>query len=842
MGGAGHAARTGDRERRFDTLRQQLQAVRETGGLMEKYICIHGHFYQPPRENPWLEEVEAQDSAYPYHDWNDRINAECYAPNTASRIIDGEGKVNIIGNNYASISFNFGPTLLSWMERHAPDTYQSIQDAERLSSERFSGHGSAMAQAYNHIIMPLANRRDKYTQIFWGIRDFEHRFNRYPEGVWLPETAVDSETLDICAELGILFTILSPYQASAVRKIGNGQWHEATGGKIDPTMPYRCHLPSGRHIAIFFYDGPISNDIAFGGLLRRGENFAHRLVSAFSPGDPRPQLVHIATDGETYGHHHKFGDMALGYCLHYIQKNHLAVITNYGEYLARHPPTHEVRIAENTSWSCAHGIERWRSDCGCNSGAHPSWNQAWRAPLRHALDWLRDTLVPFYEAEAGRFFYDPWVARNDYIGIVLHRSQENLETFFNEHSSRELSEEEKVRALQLLELQRNAMLMYTSCGWFFDEISGIETVQVLQYACRVIQLAEALGSSPLEQAFILHLRKASSNLPQLGDGARVYERHVKPALVDFMRLGAHYAIASLFKEYPEKTQFYCYAADSDIYRHIVSGKAHLFVLRARLQSVVTREQARISAAVLHLGDHNINCGVHYYSGEESSHAMRTAITETFERADMLGVIKLMEQYFDANNYSLADLFRDEQRKLLGTILQPTLDRIYNSVSQICGDNCAVIDFLQNLNMPIPNDMLRIMSYKANVELKRMFSDGMNVAALETLIDEVGRWSLKIEAADISLKASAWINGMMEKIERHPDGIALMDAIAKTVGLLGRISVPLNLWKTQNIYFMLDQNIHHRSPAGPLSDFGSRSEDWISAFHRLGEQLRIRELP
>jgi len=271
---------------------------------MSRFICIHGHFYQPPRENPWLEEVELQDSAYPYHDWNERITAECYAPNTASRTLDAERKIIDIVNNYSKISFNFGPSLLSWLERHKPDVYQAVIEADKKSQGLFSGHGSALAQAYNHLIMPLANSQDKRTQVIWGIRDFQYRFHREPEGMWLAETAVDLQTLEFLAEHQIKFTILAPSQAHKVRKINDGKWHDVSGGKIDPKAPYICRLPSGKSIALFFYDGPISHELAFGRLLKSGEGFAKKLISAFPKDNQEPQLVHIATDGETYGHHH----------------------------------------------------------------------------------------------------------------------------------------------------------------------------------------------------------------------------------------------------------------------------------------------------------------------------------------------------------------------------------------------------------------------------------------------------------------------------------------------------------------------------------------------------------
>ena len=468
----------------------------------ERFVCIHGHFYQPPRENPWLEEIERQPSAVPYHDWNERITAECYAPNAEA-------------GNYARISFNFGPTLLSWMEKKKPELYRAVLESDRQSMRNFSGHGSAIAQAYNHIILPLANRRDRVTQVAWGIRDFEIRFGRKPEGMWLPETAVDVESLEILAEQGILFTVLAPHQAL---------------GPVDTRQAYTVSLPSGRKIALFFYNGDISRAVAFEKLLASGEQFARRLAGAFDPAQQGPQLAHIAADGETYGHHYKLGDRALTACLLALENSGAARVTNYAEYLSKHPPSKEVEIAEKTSWSCSHGIDRWWAHCGCSSGAHPEWNQEWRTPLRNGLDQLRDAAVPLYEREAGKLFADPWAARDRYIGVVMDRSRPSEEAFFKEQMGRVPAEPERTTALKLLELQRNALLMYTSCGWFFDDISGIETVQVLQYAGRVIQLASELFGQDLEPPFLEILALAKSNVPEQGDGRRVYEAFVRKNL------------------------------------------------------------------------------------------------------------------------------------------------------------------------------------------------------------------------------------------------------------------------------------------------------------------------
>ena len=362
---------------------------------MDHFVCVHGHFYQPPRENAWLEAVEVQDSAYPYHDWNQRVSAECYAPNASSRLLNTDGKVRDINNNYGHISFDVGPTLLSWLATEVPEAYAGVLAGDALTRERF-GHGSAMAQAYNHLILPLANRRDKRTQVLWGLEDFRHRFGRDPEGMWLPETAVDLESLDLMAEAGMRFAILSPHQANRIRPLdaGDDAWQDVSGSKVDPTRAYLCLLADGRSINLFFYDGPVSQAIAFENLLANGQRLAERLLGTLSGDRDRPQLVNIATDGESYGHHFKGGDMALAYALEVIEKGDGAKVTNYAAFLDANPPKHQVEILENSSWSCIHGIERWRSDCGCNTGAHPGWNQAWRAPLREAMDWLRDELAP----------------------------------------------------------------------------------------------------------------------------------------------------------------------------------------------------------------------------------------------------------------------------------------------------------------------------------------------------------------------------------------------------------------------------------------------------------------
>ena len=486
---------------------------------MNKFICIHGHFYQPPRENPWLEAITYQESAYPFHDWNERINAECYAPNTRARILDEKGVVIVRVNNYSKISFDFGPTLLSWMEFKAPDTYQAVLEADKISRETFSGHGSAMAQCYSHMIMPLAGSKDKYTQVYWGIRDFEFRFKRLPEGMWLPETAVDLETLQIMADLGIRFTVLAPHQAGRL----------LDHGELDINQPYSVRLGAGRSINVFFYNGALSQSLAFENILQDGKCFAEKLMQ--TDNTDGPQLLSVATDGETYGHHHKFGDMALAFALKYIDDQVDARLTNFAEYLEKFPPQEEIEIIEKTSWSCAHGVGRWSSNCGCETGGHPEWNQGWRGPLRKALDWFQCRADSIFVEVGKGLFKDPWEARNRYIDIRINRY--DRDTFLAEQCQNSLDESKKVVVLKLLELQSNAMLMYTSCGWFFNDISGIETEQILLYAGKAIQLAEEISGEVLEPHFLELLELAESNVLEKGNGSQIYKNVIEKARMDF---------------------------------------------------------------------------------------------------------------------------------------------------------------------------------------------------------------------------------------------------------------------------------------------------------------------
>lgn len=806
---------------------------------MERFVCVHGHFYQPPRENPWLEAVELEDSAYPYHDWNERITAECYGPNTASRILDDQGRIVKLVNNYARMSFNFGPTLLHWLAEQAPQVYRSIQLADQESRGRFGGHGSALAQAYNHMIMPLANARDKRTQVIWGIRDFEYRFGRAPEGMWLPETAVDLATLAVLAEHGIRFTILSPYQARRVRRIGGTTWQEVGPGGIDPTMPYLVHLPdSDRTIAIFFYDGPVSRAVAFEGLLSNGEYFAYRLLSVFNDQRPWPQLSHIATDGESYGHHHRHGDMALAYALEYIERERLATLTNYGEYLERFPPTHEVEIVENSSWSCAHGIERWRNNCGCNAGGGPGWSQAWRAPLRRALDWLRDELAPRFEDQARQYLVDPWAARDAYIAVVLDRSRPAVERFLAEHARRPLTEPEQVRVLKLLELQRHAMLMFTSCGWFFDEISGLEPVQVLRYAGRALQLGEELFGDGLEARFLTLLAEAPSNLPAYGDGRQVYLRLVKPARVDLAQVGAHYAISSLFESYPDRAEIYGYTVEREACERREAGRASLLVGRARITSRVTWDAARLTFGVLHFGDHNVTAGVCAASGDEAYTELVRELTEPFERADFPAVLRLLDRRCGQPAYSLRSLFRDQQRRILDRILDSTLAEADAVYRQLYEHHVPLMRFITDLGVPLPRSLRTAAEFVVNAELAAAFQNHADPETVRGLLDAVRTWQLDLDRARLGFVVEQRLSSVARELVARPSDGVLLARFHQLVDVVGSLPLPVQLWTAQDVVYELRQTVYpflrERAQQGD-----EEAAAWVRRFHAVAARLRVR---
>jgi len=797
-----------------------------------KFICIHGHFYQPPRENAWLEVIEIQDSAHPYHDWNERISAECYGPNTASRILDKVGGViKNITNNYARISFNFGPTLLSWMEVYDKETYEGILEADRESIERFDGHGSAMAQVFNHMIMPLANRRDKETQVIWGIRDFEKRFRRKPEGMWLAETAVDTESLEILAEQGISFTVLAPRQAKSIRKIGDKDWTSVNDQTINTRKSYRCNLPSGKSIILFFYDGNISQSVAFNGLLNDGRGFAERLINSLDQSDNSHQLVHIATDGETYGHHHKHGEMALAFALDFIEKHKDVSLINYASYTAQFEPELEAQIIEDSSWSCVHGVERWRENCGCNSGK-PGYTQTWRKPLRDALDWLRDTLSVIFESEASNFFKDPWEARNEYIKVVLKRTDENVNRFIRLHGLNEQIDVNK--ALRLMELQRHAMLMYTSCGWFFDEISGIETVQVIQYACRAIQLSKQLTEKDLEAEFLTRLELAPSNVATYENGGNVFRKLVLPSKTNLTRVGMHYAVSSIFEDDPENLPLFNYKATNEFFVKKEAGEQKLVTGITKVQSLVTRSEKKFAFAVIYLGKHDLIGNLSLDIELDNFFGMQFRMVNAFEEGRLADVISIMQTYFGSEKYSIWSLFKEEKRKILDAISHQGMEDLESSLRRTYNRDYPLVNALSNNDIPIPKAYRTTFEYILNADLLRCFQpDKINVKSVERIVTELDHWNLKIEdTGKVERLAGDSIFKEIKRVRAERHNVKRIERLNRLFPVMRKFKLDPNLHQSQNLYF--EMSVENKG-----SKMQDLPEEWISQFNLLGDNLGVK---
>jgi hypothetical protein len=763
-------------------------------------IAIHGHFYQPPRENPWLEEVEVQDSAAPYHDWNARVTAECYAPNTAARRVDEQNRILDIVDNFEQISFDVGPTLMAWLVRHAPALYEKIVESDRASARRRGGHGNAIAQIYNHMIMPLATRRDKVTQARWGLADFRARFGREPEGCWLPETAADDESLEVLAEEGLKFTILAPHQAWRVRPLEGGAWEEV-GERIDPSQPYLWRGRGGRALALFFYDAPIARAIAFEDALERSENLVNRLRGGFSDARARLQLVHCATDGESYGHHHRFGEMALAAALRRIEADGFATLTNYGAFLAAAPPTHEVEIRQRTSWSCAHGVERWRSDCGCRM--RPGGHQRWRAPLREALDWLRDQVDAFYEARAPLLLKDAWQARDDYVEVVLERAR--LGDWLARNGRATLDAAERVEAVRLLEMQRNRLLMYTSCGWFFDDISGLEPVQNLKYAALALQYLRDLGGGSLEAELAERLAAAPSNVPGIGDGRALWARSVQPATADLRRVVAHYAITGLFAEHPDDARVYAWRIERlDEAREAYHGTAAR-VGHVRVRSEITGDARELMYAVLHFGVHDFTCGIRAFEDVAGYEAMKVDLLGRYVRHSMADVVRGLDDYFPRETFSLAHLFIEERRRVLGHVTRTLLLAHEQAYRRIWDDSRRLVRYLRQVDVPVPDALALAARHVLEQDL---VTEVEQAATLGGVPERAFELAEEARALGVQIDLTAARPALLAAVQRaltEVDAAPTPERIARAVTLIEgavRVGARFHRWGAQNRFFQI----------------------------------------
>jgi alpha-amylase/alpha-mannosidase (GH57 family) len=807
---------------------------------MERFVCIHGHFYQPPRENPWLEDIELQDSAAPYHNWNERINQECYGQNAVSRILDDERQIVNIVNNYSHMSFNFGPTLLYWLESHAPDVYQKILEADRVGQQRFSGHGCALAQPYNHMILPLSNVQDMHTQIIWGVQDFRQRFQREPEGMWLPETAVNMTTLEVLAFHKMQFTILSPVQAKRIRKIGGRRWKQVNEHTVDTSIPYLCNLPSGKQIVIFFYHGAIAHEVAYGGLLHSGEGFAQRLMSGF-PSDDNGQhrLVHIATDGESFGHHHRHGDMALAYCLHQIDTEDSAQVTIYGEYLEKQPPEYEVEIVDNSSWSCAHGVERWKSNCGCSGNAAFVGQQGWRGPLREGLDWLRYEFAQVFEQKMAEFCSDPWHLRNQYIDVINDRSPDAIHALFEPCTDVTLNLSDKVICLKLLEMQRCAMLMYTSCGWFFDHISGIETVQIMQYAARAMQLYEEISGIDLEFQFKSRLEAAPGNHRPYHTGKEVYESCVEPFRVDLSRVGAHVALSAVFDEAFQKTNdIYCYTIHMDQCTRVEAGIQVLIAGIATLESRITLEQYTIEIVVLYLGDHHLFGAVRAWVQDSDFETLHTQLQDALQCGETNEAMRIINTSFGGKSYSLSHLFKDQQRHILDHLLEGTRQEIEGTFRHIYEHNVAIMRIIRNLDMPLPEALAGPAKLVLEESiLRELRAEQLDLEALRKCVHEVSSLSIQLNAKQLTFEASQRLGEWMKALREQPKDIKQLEKAAQALEILIVLVPDIDLQTAQNTFFKITQTDYPTQKEKAESGDPSAVQ-WLDRFKQLATHLKL----
>ena len=812
----------------------------------EKFLTIHGHFYQPPRENPWLEAIELQDSALPFHDWNERICKECYNPNSVSRIVDNKNQILDIVNNYQYMSFNFGPTLLSWMEEFAPLTYERIIKADIDSISEHSGHGNAIAQVYNHMIMPLANAHDKETQVKWGIRDFEYRFGRKPEGIWLAETAVDDATLKVLVDNGIKFTILSPYQALKIRKTGDKEWQDVSWGNIDPARSYKYTLKgdSKKSIALFFYDGAISKSVAFDELLKDGNRFIKRLKEGVSETRNYPQLVNIATDGESYGHHTKFGDMALSYVLKIKAEDEGFKITNYAEYLDKYESDYEVDIKQASSWSCFHGVGRWKEDCGCSTGGHPGWNQKWREPLRNALDYLRDGLAKVFEAEGPKYFNDnPWTIRNKYIDVILDRNYVTIRKFQKENFKPDLTEEQKVKGMELLEIQRQAMLMYTSCGWFFSEISGIETVQIMKYAARAMQLVARFTNEDFETHFKDILSQAKSNIAEFGTGKDIYERFVKPSVITAKQIACLWAISSLYQDFEDEEDVYCYTVKRHSYQKVQKGSSNFLVGHIEISSKVTLQKADLMFALMQYAGGDFHCAIKEFSNDAEFNELQATLIKTFALNPITEIIRTLDEKFGKEYFTLKDIFIEERKKILQILLKDQLEKFGNTYKEMYDQGKGSIYHMQNLGLEIPKEFKISAEYALSHRYNDLLasSDGFVeepiVQQIKDINYEAKRMNIAIDKTPSNKNFAKRIITNLNRLTKSFE-IQQADTIIELFEMIEKLDLQIDISEAQNIYY---NKIYHR--IGDILENNEkepRDKDikFIKLLLNIGEKLNI----
>lgn len=796
------------------------------------YFTIHGHFYQPPRENPWTESIECQPSAKPFHDWNDRIASECYSPNAASRILSENGKIVDIVNNYEFMSFNMGPTLMGWLRTHAPYTYRRIQEADRKSVERLEGHGNAIAQVYNHIILPLATPEDRVTQIRWGVKDFEFHFGRKPESIWLAETAINMDTVrDLIAE-GIKFVILSPTQAASYRELGNptATWKDCSNTDIDTTRPYRIFprdkfgkVTGQGYLDVFFYNPWLSSAVGFEHLLRNAETFGKRISDAWDPNREDPQLVSIATDGESYGHHEAFGDMCAAYFLnHYAPANNMVPV-NYGWYLEKFPPQFEVRLkndmGEGCAWSCAHGVGRWYRDCGCSTGAREGWNQKWRGPLRDAFNFLKKLADEVFLREFPKISdVDPWEARNGYVAaLVCPEDRSRIKEFLKGVLRNPEKREDVEAATRLMEIQRFCMFSFTSCGWFFNDIEGLEPVQNMRYALRAIEIFKSFlpPSHPIKELFLSILARAVSNEHKM-NGAEVFTKYAVPDVPVTLKQMAE--LAALL---------------------------HLNLDDAKVSNGDPRFTAKKIAAIK-----DQTLVLTEFRDEEMGEcvrAMNLLVTDSFGRVNIIvtenreteipfiedtdaTTEELRRAFPTSYVVRLKDLMNDSLKHINELLKTKHIEQLTSSFHNFVLSNGLTIDSLADPDHTLPDTMRKMLSLEVSARIQNLVlsyldkEDSEVLKELHELIDEARSLNMKFSFGGTGRMIFAKLSELIADVCEHPNA-AEVRYITGLISVGDWLRVYINKTALENQAFPIYKQFC-KDPTGPYESLIPMF-DWLN---------------
>ena len=816
-------------------------------------LVIHGHFYQPPRENPWTGAVERDPQVRPFHDWNERIYHECYRVNAFARIFDAYGRIERITNNFERISFDVGPTLLSWLEGHDRATYERILEADRKSVARNAGHGNAIAHAYNHAILPLLSERDRVTEVRWGLADFRRRFGREPEAMWLPETACDDKTLGTLIDEGLLFAILSPHQAARVRDLRSGDWTNVEDGSIDTGVAYEYfHRDgSGRSIALFFYDGPLARSIAFEGLLVSSQTF----VAGLSGGRGGPsRIIHVATDGESYGHHFRHGELTLAHALMVEGPNKDLSFTNYGAFLAANPPTREVDIkagpdGEGTSWSCAHGVERWYRDCGCQTDGQDGWNQAWRTPLRNAFDALRTFAHERFEEGAAALLADPWKARDAYADFFLDPARPRDE-WLRRHAKRPLDDDEKVRAFTFLELEKSILLMYTSCGWFFADLAGPEGRQVLGYAAHALDLLQELGIDPPRRQFLEILGDAKSNRPGVGAGTEFFAKSVEPLRVTPARVASHLAISSLVEEGDESGAVGDYRYRRSHFQRQSHGKVRLAVSHVAIEKTTTGRRHEHAVGSIHLGGVDFYCAVREYPGQEQFAGATARVWAAFRGASLPTMLRVMQQELGPDEGGLESVLADGRDRISELVLGGIVGSFAEAYARMYESHQRELEHFKQAGFDLPQELSAAaelaLGRRFNIEIEKArpsADPAAYVRAIE-IADEARRLGYEIDRSLASRMLGDLIAEAVARATSEPSFETIKGA-TMMVELARHLRADGNLARAQEILYraLLEQAISPSAMSALALALGfapsvvGRRESLVSELHPLSQLLR-----